>query len=254
MAMLDATKRFADRVSDYVKYRPNYPRVVIETLAREHGLTPAHIIADIGSETGLLSELFLENGNRVFGVELNAEMRKAGEDLLKGWPKFRSLDATAEATTLDVSSVHWVTAGQAFHWFDPVKAKAEFKRILKPGGQVALVWNERRADTSDFLREYEAMLCEFGTDYGEVKHRDGAQHLRLEKFFGPGMSVHSFENYQDFDFDGVRGRLLSSSYAPRPGHKNHEPMLTELLRTFDKHAKQGHVRLEYDTRLYVGSL
>ena len=149
--MSDSTRRFSSRVDNYVKYRPSYPPEVVELLAAECGLTPGALVADIGAGTGLLAELFLQNGYRVLGVEPNREMRQAGERLLGDYPHFTSIDGTAEVTTLADKSVDIITAGQAFHWFDREKARAEFARILRPGGWVALVWNERRVDATPFL-------------------------------------------------------------------------------------------------------
>ena len=165
--MLSPTVRFSTRVENYVRYRPGYPDAVLAWLRAECDLTPAAVVADIGSGTGKLAELFLRNGNRVFGVEPNREMREAGEGMLAGFPNFVSVDGAAEATTLPAASVDFVTAGQAFHWFDRQTARREFARILKPGGWVVLVWNERRSD-SPFLRDYEALLREFASEYEQV--------------------------------------------------------------------------------------
>lgn len=166
-----------------------------------------------------------------------------------------SVDGRAEATTLPDHSVSWVTAGQAFHWFEPRAARAEFQRILRPGGGVALAWNERRADATPLARAYEALLLEFGTDYAEVRSRDGATAEVLAAFFAPhGHRVHAFENPQQFDFEGLRGRLLSASYVPTAGHPAYEPMLTALSALFDRHARAGRVTFEQDTRVYVGRM
>src|SRR5262249_24618794 len=141
--MTDVTQRFSSRVENYIKYRPGYPKDVIETLQSECGLIPDSIIADVGSGTGILTEMFLRNGNVVYGIEPNREMREAAARLLKDYPRFRSLSAQAEETTLDDASVDFITAGQAFHWFDRKKTRVEFARILKPRGRVSLIWNER---------------------------------------------------------------------------------------------------------------
>src|SRR5262245_9983579 len=112
---------------------------MLEVLKNECGLTPDSVIADVGSGTGLLAKLFLENGNRVYCIEPNREMRQAGEGILEDYPKFLSVAGTAEATALSDASVDFVTAGQAAHWFDATKARHEFRRILRPGGWLALV-------------------------------------------------------------------------------------------------------------------
>jgi len=252
--MSDPTARFGDRVADYVATRPGYPPAVLDILRAEAGLTPESVIADVGSGTGLSSELFLKNGNTVYGVEPNAEMRAAGEQLLAKYPYFHSVTGTAEATTLPDASIDLVVAGQAFHWFDPPRARAEFRRILRPHGLIALMWNTRRLDTSPFLRGYEALLQRFGTDYREVVHTN-VDRAKLATFFGPGgFKAFQLDNGQLFDREGLRGRLRSSSYTPPPGHPDYEPMMAELDRLFDVFNDRGHVRFEYDTELYVGRI
>jgi SAM-dependent methyltransferase len=252
--MLDPTQRFSNRVENYIKYRPGYPKAILDLLRRECRLNPASAIADIGSGTGILARLFLVNGNRVFGVEPNQEMREAGEQLLAQYPRFMSVAATAEASTLPDAAVDFVVAGQAFHWFDREKARPEFRRILKPDGWVVLMWNERRVSDTLFLRNYERLLKTYSTDYTEVDHRR-IDATVLGAFFGRGgYHVARFDNKQRFDFDGVRGRLLSSSYAPEPGHPNHEPLLAELRRIFDAYNRGGFVTFAYDTNVYYGRL
>jgi SAM-dependent methyltransferase len=252
--MSDSTHRFSSRVENYVKYRPSYPAQIVALLAAECGLTPATPIADIGSGTGLLAELFLKNGNPLFGVEPNREMREAGERLLGSYPNFTSVDGTAEATTLRDGSVDMITAGQAFHWFDRQRARAEFARILRPAGWVALVWNERRAGTTPFLEAYERLLRSYSSEYETLNHRQ-VDHATIAAFFAPGrFSIASFENRQVFDYQGVKGRLLSSSYTPEPGHPQHQPMLDELAAIVEAHQVDGTVAFEYDTNVYFGQL
>ena len=225
---------------------------MIETLARECGLTGNSIIADIGSGTGILCELFLKNGNRVFGVEPNHEMREAGERLLKKYSSFTSVEGTAEATTLPDGSFDFVTAGQAFHWFDREKARQEFFRILKPGGWIVLIWNERLTDTSAFLRAYEELLQKYGADYAAVDLRN-VDADAIAAFFSPQpVTLRKFENRQAFDLDGVKGRLLSSSYTPEPGHPNYQPMLDALRAIFNQHNHNGKAAFDYVTLMYLG--
>lgn len=252
--MQNSTERFSSRVGNYVKYRPGYPPAVLETLRQKCGLASDDVLADMGSGTGILAEMFLRQGNTVYGIEPNLEMRTAGEQLLASYPNFRSVNGTAEATTLPSGSVDFVTAGQAFHWFDKERARAEFSRILKPGGWVALVWNVRLLDATPFLREYEALLQAYGTDYAETRHRN-LEEQGLGKFFGDkGPHVATFSNTQLFDYNGLMGRVLSSSYTPEVGHPNHEPMLQALRALFEERQEGGKVAFKYETQLYYGRL
>ena len=254
--MNESTKRFSSRVDNYVRYRPSYPAGVLETLRQECGLTPAHEIADIGAGTGLLSEQFLRNGNRVYAVEPNREMRQAAEHLLGDQPNFVSVDGTAEATTLPDAAVDFVSAGQAFHWFEPTATRREFARILRPNGWVVLVWNYRRIETTPMMQAYEAIVKRYSDDYEDVSHhRPDYDDANVRAFFGPrgcGLTIH--RNEQQFDFAGLRGRLLSSSYAPEADHPNHAPMLADLHALFEDYQQEGRVTFEYDTKVYYGQL
>lgn len=250
----DPTTRFSTRVSDYVKYRPGYPPAVLRLLESECGLTPSSELADVGSGTGLLSELFLRGGNRVYGVEPNREMREAGERLLAGYRNFVSVEGRAEATTLEDGCVDFVVAGQAFHWFDPPGARREFARILRSGGWVVIVWNDRRTSGTPFLEDYERLLIEYGTDYKEVSVKY-AEESSLTTLFGPVAPFRkTFDNEQVFDFDGLRGRLTSASYTPEPGHPSYAPMMTELEALFRRHERGGRVVVGYDTKVFYGRL
>jgi SAM-dependent methyltransferase len=249
----NATSRFSNRVENYVRYRPGYPSEVIEALKTECGLGPGHRIADTASGTGIWTRMLLENGNTVFGVEPNAEMREAGERLLAAFPKFTSVAGTAEATTLADHSMDFVTAAQAAHWFDRARARCEFVRVLKPGGWLVLLWNERLTDSTAFLRDYERLLLTHGTDYQDIRHEKTTS--EVNQFFDPApYQQRVFEMRQTFDYAGIEGRLLSSSYAPGPEHPQHAPMRRELRRIFDAHSVSGRATFEYKTRLYFGRL
>jgi len=245
----DPTGRFSSRVADYRRFRPGYPPALLDFLAQTCALSPRSVIADIGSGTGLLSQLFLENGNMVYGVEPNAEMRAAGEQMLGDYPQFVSVAARAEATTLPAASVDFVTAGQAFHWFDHDAARREFCRILRPGGWVALVWNDRQEETTPFLREYEQLLRTWCPDYAGVTHKEIGL-ADLQRLFGPNVRQASFTNGQRLDLAGVTGRLLSSSYAPLAGDPNHAPLLAGLAAAFERHSRDGAVDFLYAATLY----
>jgi SAM-dependent methyltransferase len=247
------TERFSSRVENYIRYRPGYPSPLLDLLRSDCGLTQQSVIADIGSGTGKLTELLLNNGNKVFGVEPNEAMRLAGEQLLRNYPRFVSVAGSAESTTLPTASIDIATAAQAFHWFQPEKARSECARLLKPSGWAVLIWNDRQLQTTPFLRDYEQFLLDFGTDYNEVRH-DKAE-AAIQAFFAPNkFSFASFPNRQIFDYDGLRGRVLSSSYTPEPDHPTFAPMLRRLEELFQTHATDGQISFDYETKVFYGQL
>ena len=251
--MSDPLTRFSNRSDNYARFRPGYPAGVIETLKARCGLSEASVIADVGSGTGILTELFLQNSNSVFAIEPNDAMRLTAERLLKNYEKLRSINATAEATTLGTESIDFVTAAQAFHWFDRPRAKTEFARILKPRGWVVLIWNERLLDSTAFLRAYEDLLLHYGTDYEKVRHENVTG--EIAEFFSPeSFELQVLQNAQHFDFEALTGRLLSSSYAPDQDHRNFAPMLRELEGIFQANQQDGMVSFEYETKVYYGHL
>lgn len=251
--MTNSIQRFSSRVENYIKSRPGYPRRIVNLLRNECSLNTNSVVADIGSGTGFLSEIFLRNGNWVYGVEPNEGMRGAAERLLARYRQFVSVNGTAEETGLDSDSVDFVTAGQAFHWFDWHKARTEFVRVLKPSGWVVLIWNERKLDSTPFLRDYEALLVRFGTDYQQVRHENVVK--GIGQFFRPEKySFARFDNRQKFDLEGLQNRLFSASYTPEPGDHNFKPMLHLLTELFEKHSRNGVVTIEYNTTVYYGRL
>jgi SAM-dependent methyltransferase len=253
MPASNATQRFSSKVENYRKYRPTYPVEVIDLLRRECGLTPQSVVADIAYGTGIFTRLLLENGNPVIGVEPNAAMKQAGEEYLAEFKNFRSVAGTAEVTTLADQCVDLITAAQAAHWFDCEKARREFVRILKPGGWLVLLWNMRSLDATPFARDYEQVLMTYGTDYKEVRHDEKEARIAHE-FFGNTVNYKIFPWRQEFDYSGVEGRMLSSSYVPQEDHPRYAPMLRELSRVFDQHQMRGRVPFDYETQVYYGQI
>lgn len=248
--MSDSVERFSDRVAAYVKYRPDYPREIITFLERHCGLDASSVVADIGCGTGLSSRLFLENGNPVIGVEPNAAMRSAASEFLAGSADFKLVDGRSDATGLAEDSVDFAVAAQALHWFEPVSTRSELSRILRPGGWICLLWNERQLDTTPFLREYEQFLLKYGRDYESVRH-ENIDRARLAEFFGKEFVTATWPNEQVFDLEGLLGRILSSSYMPTRDDPGFENMYDELRTIFAKHAENGTIKVLYDTRLYA---
>jgi len=241
------TERFSSRVEHYTRFRPGYPKETITVLRNQCGLTMDSLVADVAFGTGLFTRLLLENGNRVIGIEPNREMRTAGEKYLSDFPNFSSVDGKAEATTLVDRSLDFVTAAQAAHWFDRDKSLKEFRRILKPGGYLVLLWNDRLVDSAGFNHDYEQLVLRYGTDYGEVKRRDAAA---AHFFCDIPSTKRVLPNYQHLDFEALKGRLLSSSYIPLGVVCHLDAMIGDLRSLFETYQCDQRVEMAYDTKMY----
>ena len=251
--LMHPTERFSSRVESYVRYRPSYPLAAIELLAERCGLSAASVAADLGSGTGILTEQLLATGAQVYAVEPNDGMRAAAEAHLGGHSRFVSVKGTAEATTLPPSSVDLLVAGQAFHWFDVPRARAEALRIVRRGGCGALLWNERPVEADAFLADLEGVLLEHAAEYAKIT-ASRANEASMRAFFGGALELATFANQQRLDFEGLKGRLMSSSYAPEPGHPRHAPMIAALHRVFDRHQRNGEIVYPYRSLVYFAPL
>jgi len=247
---MDAKSVFGPRVAYYVQARPDYPTAVLTCLRDEHGLTPTAVIADVGSGTGKLARMFLQHGNVVFGVEPNAAMRAASDEYLRDFPRFTAVAGTAEATNLPAASVDFVVAGQAAHWFDLEGARSEFYRILRPGGLVALVWNDRR-DDDPLVQGFDALVQTYRQPSAELRRANAAP-ADIAALAGAQTAHYTFPHAQELDFTGLTARILSISFMPLPGEPQHEALLAGLRELFVAHQVNGRVHLPYDTELYVG--
>ena len=250
----DTVERFTDRVVDYARHRPRYPAALLDLVVGRTGLTPGWTVADVGAGTGILTQLFVHNGNTVYAVEPNDAMRAVAEQTLAAFPNFHSGKGRSEATGLPDASIDLIVAGQAFHWFEPVATRAEFQRILRPGGWVALVWNSRRNRGTPFLVAYRQLLDEFGTDFRQVDHQYVVDDGALARFYGGPYTVDTLPNQQVLDLEGLAGRLFSTSYMPAVDDPRRATMQARLEEIFAAHAVDGHVVLTYDTELYLGRL
>jgi SAM-dependent methyltransferase len=248
------TRRFTDRVADYVRARPGYPAAMIDWLHREFKIDANWLVADVGAGTGISTKIFLDAEHRVIAVEPNAAMRAAAQEWLGANANFSAVDGSAEQTGLADRSVDLVSVAQAFHWFDHEKVRAEWRRILKPDRLAVIYWNSRRPTGSAFLEGYEKLLREFDKDYATI----AATHPNNEtmrQWFGAGFrGMKAFDNAQRLNFELLVARTLSSSHAPREGDPSHVPLKRALRALFDATHKEGFVNILYDTRVFVGSL
>jgi len=248
----NSVARFSNRVENYIKYRPHYPKEIIKILENKIELKKDDIIADIGSGTGFSCINFLENGNTVIGVEPNTEMREASLKILENYKNFSVINGLSENTTLQEKSIDVIVAGQAFHWFDYKKAKIEFQKILKNNSYVVLIWNEKLMDKKNtFMYDYGQILLKYGTDYEKVTYSNVSEEIISD--FYTSYKVEDIPNFQYFDFESLKGRLLSSSYAPLEG-KEHDEMLIKLKESFDKYQIEGKIFFEYETKIYYGKI
>lgn len=251
--MIDSRERFSDRVEDYVRCRPSYPPELITALLEDSIDSAVLRAADIGSGTGIFTRLLLERGLTVSGVEPNTNMRRAAENDLQSFEKFTSVEGSAEDTGLADASLDLVTAAQAFHWFHNSRARMEFARILKPQGRLALVWNRRRL-SDPFQKSYDALLREFAPEYDKVNHLTLGDD-EIGEFFEAGrMTLSCFDNRQRLEFEGLLGRLRSSSYCPATDSSEYAALVAELERLFADHATGGVIRFAYDSHLYLGPI
>lgn len=250
---MDPTARFSKRAEDYARARPSYPVEVIGLLRRECGLSPQSAVADIGCGTGFLAKLFCEVGSRVIGVEPNLDMRQAAQAYLSAYPNFSIAEGRAEETGLPAASADFITAGQAAHWFAAEPARREFQRVLRPGGWLVLVWNDRRYGPAPFMVAYEQLTQRFAKEYAHVKAL--WDHSRLEELFGcRNYRVAEFYNEQRLDCAGLIARMLSASYMPNRDDLAFPAMMHAIRKLFDKYEEQGIVTVEYDTRVFYGRL
>jgi len=240
-------------LKDYVKYRPGYPVAIVDYLESAYGLSNRSLVADIGAGTGISSQLFLERGYQVIAVEPNTAMREKSIALLQHYQAFSAVAGEAGNTTLAENSIDLIVAGQAFHWFNNADTKKEFTRIIRPGGVIALIWNERQVAVA-FEKEYDQLIIRHARDYVQVNHRNiDLSSIRL--FFHPHTcTLQTFSNYQDLGLEGLKGRLLSSSYMPAPGEPGNEEMIADLTALFQRHQHNSCIRISYETNVYSGSL
>lgn len=251
---VNPTQRFSGRVANYIRYRPDYPPIVFEHLIAQTGLSAQSTVADIGSGTGIFTKHLLDIGAKVYAVEPNAEMRAAADAVLSVYPNYDAVNGGAESTTLKNDVVNLIVCAQAFHWFNTPATKEEFIRILKAGGYVALIWNNRLADADEFSRAYNSLLKAYSSDYNEVNHQN-LNKSDFDTFYGSDQySFTLFPNVQLFDENGLIGRAYSSSYVPELESPAGQQFLAKLKAIFAQYQENGQVKFQYHTQVYLGKI
>jgi SAM-dependent methyltransferase len=199
-----AAAGFARGAADYEGGRPGYPREAVEWLAERLGLGVGRTVVDLAAGTGKLTRLLALTGGRVIAVEPLAEMRA-----LIG-PPAEPLDGTAEAIPLPDGSADAVTVAQAFHWFDAASAIAEIRRILRPAGSLALIWNDR-GDEDPLNRSIRELIEPYRAGTPTHRGRPWQGAFEQSDAFGPPEG-RSFDNPQRVEADALAERIASISF------------------------------------------
>jgi ubiquinone/menaquinone biosynthesis C-methylase UbiE len=248
--MNDNINKFTGKADNYAKYRIGYSNEILKYL-NNYNFNNNSIVADIGSGTGKLTKIFLENGNIVYAVEPNDNMRNTANSLLNGYKNFISINGSAENTTLQNEIIDFVVVGQAFHWFDAPKALNEFKRILKQNGVLVLIWYNRKTDTL-FLNEYDNILKNIPAYKGSI-HRIFPDE-EIEKFYLKDYKKITLESNRELTFNELLGGFLSSSYSPKEGTNEYIESYKSLESVFNEYKVNDKVILSYITEIYIGRM
>ncbi|MES9683018.1 class I SAM-dependent methyltransferase [Gottfriedia acidiceleris] len=245
-------ENFSGKADRYSKFRPSYSNEYINYLLSENHLSKGSVIADIGSGTGILTKLLLEKKLTVFAIEPNDDMRGIAEKTLKEYDQYKSINATAENTSLKNNSVDLITVAQAFHWFDKEKFRLECKRILKENAKVSLVWDSKDV-LSPLMIELQEICKEtcpkFKGFSGGIENTPDV----TNQFFKNGIyETMVYRNDLEMDLEGFLGRNLSSSFSPLSGEKEFEPYRTALTNLFNKYGLNGKIVYPYITKSYLG--
>lgn len=252
--MVNNEEKFSGKATHYDYARPAYAESLLNTLYSDYGFSPQSVIADIGSGTGIFTEQLLKRGNKVYGVEPNTDMRKAGEERLKGYQNFVSVNGDAANTKLLNTSIDIITVAQALHWFPLEEFSKECKRILKPNGQVVIVYNQR---CNDFInKDVDAVVARYcdirnastGAAYIELKRK------RINELYNGKFIEICKSNSLLMDKNKFLSYWLSRSYAPREGDVNYKLFVNDIVSVFDKYAKDGLITLKQESMAYIGKV
>ncbi len=249
-----ALKICSERIENYLRYQPGYPKKLLNFLYEEVGFLRESVIADIGSGTGILTRLLLERGSRVVAIESDHQMRDIAERLLNDeFQRFVSLNATAENTTLSDESVNYIVCAHSLNSLNIDKCRDEFFRIIKPSGAVVFLYN-RLDQEEGFLKEHQSLLNQYRV-YPEKNFSRELSENEIFRFYASATYNHfSFPNRQSLDFEGARAILLSDSSLPEQGEDGYNDMLEELYNIFERYNQNRKVFINYTTEAYIGVL
>lgn len=245
------TTQFNSKAEDYALSRPGYPPTLYNALWTITGVDAGDQIIDVGAGTGLFTQGLLGAGRLVLAVEPADEMRSKADALFGNTPGYASASGTAESLPVENQVAKLITAAQAYHWFNVPLARAEFMRVLKPGGWVALVWNDRQRG-----QNANDVLDGFGKKYGGQQLSALAAHENAHtfgEFFGnESYQEHFFKHDQQVDMVKWLALLFSRSYMPARESSAGHNLTEEASKAFQELQQDGQVTVPYTTRLVLG--
>jgi ubiquinone/menaquinone biosynthesis C-methylase UbiE len=214
----DWAHSFGGVAEAYDRGRPSYPVEAVQWLLGENPTT----VLELGAGTGKLTRVMVDLGHDVHATDPDPEMLALLEANLPG---VRTAVASAEEIPLGDASVDAVVAAQAFHWFDLDRALPEIARVLRPGGRVCLVWNQRN-EKIPWVRRLGAII---GT---QEQLRDPAQALIFSELFG-FVEDAEFGHWQTIDRRSVQDLVLSRSNVAVLDEEGRAAKLAEVLAFYD---------------------
>lgn len=251
---MDNTNKFSGKAENYVKARPDYPKVVFNYLKSELVAHENSVFADIGAGTGIFTKKLLDCGCTVFAVEPNSDMRSALKNSIGGSEKLFIVDGTDKYTGLSGGSVDFVSAAQAFHWFDVHAFKKECLRILKPGGYVILVWNTRKND-SELIKENAEICHKYCPDFTGFSGGKRNSKENIDEFFCKNYQTVKFKNDLIYNKEKFIERMLSASYSLTEKDEKYAEYIKALEEFFEINKNDdGLLFVPNETVLYAGKL
>lgn len=239
-----------ERIDYYQKNRPSYPQEILSILKNRYGVHESQYVADVACGSGLFSKLMLKNHFEVIGVEPDEQMRDRAIQRLGKYEHFQLIEGTAASTGLPDNCVDMITVAQAFHWFDTPQTVKEFCRILKPGGLILLLWNERKTDHDLFHQEYESLLWDYAVDYDRSLHRSYPMDRIKHLFPSFSLRCHKLRNSQEMNLQSLMGRLESAHYCPPLEHPSYLPLMEGVKELYQSYKENGKIRLEHQCKIY----
>jgi ubiquinone/menaquinone biosynthesis C-methylase UbiE len=244
---------YVNKSEMYDSARPLYPQEAVLFIRKHLDLSLGLPVLDVGSGTGILTRQLAATGMPMLGIEPDAQML-AKARTYTGQPKANYHCASAEQLGVASHSVAALVCGQSFHWFQPDKTLAEFRRVLATDNPVFLIWNIRSRDCDEFHCAYEQLQNDAFERYAETLRIDGALESSIQQFFAGRFEERPFQHSQRLSVTGLMERTMSCSYASQPGTHEYRMASKALNALHREHQQNGLISLSYETRVVYGRI